>query len=160
MENKQLSKSAQIVQDALSKKGISCTVIELPSSTRTAQEAADSLGCQISQIIKSLVFKTKETNRPILVLASGSNRVNEALIERELNEKIVRADAEFTRETTGFAIGGIPPLAHKNPIQTFIDKDLLRFDELWAAAGTPDAVFKLQSNCLQALTDGKIIQIQ
>lgn len=154
-----LSKSAQIIQDALSAKGINFTVIELPSSTRTAQDAANTIGCSIGQIVKSLIFKTKESGQPILVLASGPNRVHEEKIEAEIGQKITKADADFTREVTGFAIGGIPPLGHKNKIQTFIDQDLLQYAEVWAAAGTPNAVFSLKSSDLQSLTDGKIIVI-
>jgi prolyl-tRNA editing enzyme YbaK/EbsC (Cys-tRNA(Pro) deacylase) len=159
MENKQLSKSAQRVQDALAKKGITLKVIELPESTRTAQEAASAIGCTIGQIVKSLLFKTQETQKPILVLTSGSNRVNETLIEKHLNEKIGKADADFTRITTGFAIGGVPPIGHVQLIQTFIDEDLLRFNELWAAAGTPHAVFSLSPQDLQSLINGKVIPV-
>ncbi len=158
MEQK-LSKSAQAVQDALLKKGSHFKVLELPESTRSAQEAAQAIGCEVAQIIKSLIFKTKDTNKPILVLASGSNRVDEKLIEKQLGEKITKADADFTREVTGFAIGGIPPMGHKQKIQTFIDEDLMKFSELWAAAGTPNAVFSLKPHDLQTLTGGTIIAI-
>jgi prolyl-tRNA editing enzyme YbaK/EbsC (Cys-tRNA(Pro) deacylase) len=157
--DKKLSKSAQSVQNALDQKGIQTTVIELPASTRTAQEAAQAIGCQIGQIVKSLIFKTKKSNSPILILASGPNRVNESMIETILGEKIVKADADFTREVTGFAIGGIPPIGHKQTIKTFIDKDLMNFEEGWAAAGTPNAVFNLKTIDLQNLTNGDIIQI-
>jgi prolyl-tRNA editing enzyme YbaK/EbsC (Cys-tRNA(Pro) deacylase) len=93
-------------------------------------------------------------------LASGPNRVNEKTIETHVGEKITKADADFARETTGFAIGGIPPIGHKQAIETFIDKDLLKFEELWAAAGTPNTVFNLKSSYLQSLTNGKIITIK
>lgn len=159
MENKLLGKSAQIVQEFLSKKGIQFKVIELPERTGTAQEAAIAIGCQVAQIIKSLIFKTIETNSPILVLVSGSNRVNEKLIELEVGEKIIKPDADFVRQVTGFAIGGVPPIGHKQPIRTLIDKDLLKFNELWAAAGTPNAVFSLSSADLQELTNGKIVSV-
>jgi Cys-tRNA(Pro) deacylase len=155
-----LSRSAQNVQDALSKKGLEFKVIELSASTRTAQEAAETIGCEVAQIIKSLVFHAKTTNKPILVLASGINRVNEKAIEAEVGEKIGKADADFTREVTGFAIGGVPPIGHKQPIETFIDEDLLNFEELWAAAGTPNAVFNLHSKDVKNLTDGKVISIK
>lgn len=157
--NSELKKSAQRVQDALEKTGLAFKVIQLTSSTRTAQEAADSIGCTVAQIIKSLVFKTKKTNKPILVLASGINQVSEKFIEKFLGEKIVRPDADFVRAATGFAIGGIPPIGHIQPIKTFIDKDLLQYNELWAAAGTPNAVFKLESKFLYLLTNGEIISI-
>ena len=155
-----LSKSAQSVQDALAEKGVEFKVVELSASTRTAQEAADTIGCEVAQIIKSLVFRTKETNKPILVLASGVNRVNEKTIEKYVGEKITKADADFTREKTGFVIGGVPPLGHKQIIETFIDEDLLKYEILLAAAGTPNAVFDLHSAELGELTNGKVISIK
>ena len=158
--SQQLSKSAQSVQNVLDKHNIQTKVLELPSSTRTAQDAANTIGCKIEQIVKSLIFKTKDTNKPILILASGPNRVNEALIESVVGEKIVKADADFTREVTGFAIGGIPPVGHKQQIQTLIDKDLLNYEELWAAAGTPNAVFCIKPKDLLTLTAGQVISVQ
>lgn len=155
-----LSKSAQSVQDALVKKGIDAKVVELPASTRTAEEAAKTIGCQVSQIVKSLIFRTKHTHKPILVLASGVNRVNEKLVAQAVGEEIMKADADFTLEVTGFAIGGIPPVGHKERIETFIDEDLLKFQELWAAAGTPNAVFNLSSAMIVDLTGGKVIGIK
>ncbi|MBI5346052.1 MAG: YbaK/EbsC family protein [Chlamydiae bacterium] len=155
-----LSKSAQSVQDVLSKKGINAKVVELPASTRSAEEAAKAIGCEVAQIIKSLIFRTKHTNKPILVLVSGVNRVNEKLIAKAVGEEITKADADFTREVTGFAIGGIPPVGHKQKIETFIDEDLLKLKELWAAAGTPNAVFSLDSSVIVNLTDGKVVAIK
>lgn len=160
MNNPQtLSKSAQSVQNVLDNHSVKTTVVELASSTRTAQDAAQSIGCTIEQIVKSLIFVTKDTNKPILVLASGPNRVNESVIESIIGEKIVKADATFTRDVTGFAIGGIPPVGHKQHIPTLIDQDLLKHNELWAAAGTPNAVFCLTANDLLAMTGGKIVAI-
>lgn len=160
MADKKLSKNAKLVQEALLKKHLSFEVIELSSSTRTAQEAAQSIGCEVAQIIKSLLFRSVKTNQPILILASGSNRVNEKAIEELIGEKIVKADADFTRDITGFAIGGIPPLGHKQMIANiFIDQDLLKFEKLWAAAGTPNAVFSLYSRDLENLTGGLIVAI-
>ncbi len=155
-----LSKSAQSVQDALSKKGIEAKVVELPASTRTADEAAKAIGCQVAQIAKSLIFRTKQTHKAILVLASGINRVNEKTIARHVGEEIGKADADFTREVTGFAIGGIPPVGHVQKIETYIDEDLLQYDELWAAAGTPNAVFSLSPLVLEDLTGGKVVSIK
>jgi prolyl-tRNA editing enzyme YbaK/EbsC (Cys-tRNA(Pro) deacylase) len=154
-----LSKSAQNIQDILNKKGITAKVLELPNSTRTAEDAAVAIGCTVAQIVKSLIFRTKETNEPILVLASGPNRVHEKLISEAVGEEIIKADANFTREVTGFAIGGIPPLGHKQPIETFIDEDLLKLKELWAAAGTPNAVFSIDALVLENLTRGKVIAL-
>src|SRR3990167_3490276 len=156
-----LTKSAQRVQNTLTSKGLTCRVVELSASTRTAQEAASSIGCEVAQIVKSLIFKTKTSHQPVLVLASGPNRVSEKFIEAQVGEKIVKADADFTREITGFAIGGIPPIGHKQPINfIFIDEDLLKFEEIWAAAGTPNAVFCLKAKDLKDLTNGEIISIQ
>ncbi|MBI2707536.1 MAG: YbaK/EbsC family protein [Proteobacteria bacterium] len=155
-----LTKSAQSVQDALASQGLECKVVVLSESTRTAKEAAMTIGCDVAQIVKSLIFKTKSTNKPVLILASGPNRVNEKVIESHVGEKITKADADFTREVTDFAIGGIPPMGHKKIIDhIFIDEDLLKFDSVWAAAGTPNAVFNLQSKDLLALTAGKVISI-
>jgi prolyl-tRNA editing enzyme YbaK/EbsC (Cys-tRNA(Pro) deacylase) len=155
-----LSKSAQSVQDALEKKGIESRVVVFPASTRTADEAAKAIGCEVAQIAKSLIFRTKQTGRPILVLASGVNRVNEKAVASYVGEELGKADADFTREVTGFAIGGIPPVGHKQKIETYIDEDLLLYKELWAAAGTPNAVFNLDSAVLQDLTGGKIISVK
>lgn len=159
MDNQALSKSAQKVQDILAQKGIHFTVVELSASTRTAQEAATAIGCSVAQIVKSLLFKTKTTGEPILILASGPNRVNEKIIETYLGDQLVKADADFVRDITGFAIGGIPPVGHKQALKTFIDKNLLQFDELWAAAGTPHAVFKLKAADLQPLTNGTVVSV-
>lgn len=160
MDNSVLAKSAQRVREALLQKGQTFKVIEVSESARTAQDAATAIGCEIAQIVKSLIFCTKDTHQPILVLTSGVNRVNEKIISKHLGEKIIKADADFTREVTGYAIGGIPPVGHKVEIKTFIDEDLLQFEELWAAAGTPYAVFNLKSSELQGLTNGTIVNVR
>ena len=151
-----LKKSSQKVQDFLAKHGSEFRVHELDSDTRTAVAAAESIGCDVSQIVKSLIFCTKETNRPILVLMNGLDRVDEKFISKLVGEKIMRASADFTREVTGFAIGGIPPVAHKEEIETYIDKSLLKHDVLWAAAGTPNSVFSVKSSDLLDLTKGTL----
>lgn len=158
--NKQLTKNAQKIQSILESKNLNLNVVELSDSCRTAQQAADSIGCTVSQIVKSLIFQTKQTEKPILVLASGTNRVNEKIIAQHVGEKIRRANPDFVRKVTGFAIGGVAPIGHTESIQTFIDKDLLQYDELWAAAGHPNAVFSLQPKHLAELTHGSIIEIQ
>ena len=156
-----LSKSAKSVQEALDKKGISTRVVELAASTRTAQDAATAIGCDVAQICKSLIFKTQDTGHPVLILASGPNRVNEQKIAEYLCETLGKADADFAREVTGFAIGGIPPIGHAQKIERiFIDEDLLKFEELWAAAGTPNAVFCLQGKDLVDMTDGRVVDIK
>jgi prolyl-tRNA editing enzyme YbaK/EbsC (Cys-tRNA(Pro) deacylase) len=154
-----LSASAQKVQDALQAKGYSSEVVELPASTRTAAEAAEAISCQVGQIVKSLVFKTKRTNQPILVLASGSNQVNEKKIGHLIGEPITKAEADFVRQHSGYAIGGVPPLGHTDPLQTFIDRDLLQYGEVWAAAGTPHAVFRLSPDDLEDMTTGQIVDV-
>jgi len=156
---KQLSHSAQKVQDALRELGFDLTVIEHAESTRTAQEAADRVGVTLGQIVKSLIFKGVETGKPILVLTSGANRVDEKRIRTYAGEKIGRADPDFVREVTGFAIGGVPPIAHVQQIETYLDKDLLQFDLIWAAAGTPKAVFELTPDDLQKMTGGQVAKI-
>jgi prolyl-tRNA editing enzyme YbaK/EbsC (Cys-tRNA(Pro) deacylase) len=161
MMNTTLTKSAQKVQDVLLARGLAPNVVELPGSTRTAIDAASIIGCEVAQIVKSLIFKTKQGDKPVLVLASGPNRVNEATIESQVGEKIVKADADFTKEVTGFAIGGIPPVGHAQKIDfIFIDEALLKFDSVWAAAGTPNAVFNLGSRDLLAMTGGTVLSIK
>jgi Cys-tRNA(Pro) deacylase len=155
-----LSKSAEAVQQALVSKGLAFKVVELSASTRTANEAAEAIGCQVAQIVKSLVFCTQTSQKPILVLASGANRVNEKTIAQLVGEKIQKADAEFTRNVTGYAIGGIPPLGHKQNIDTYIDEDLLNLIVLWAAAGTPHAVFELRASDLERVSNGIVVSVK
>ncbi|WP_367608152.1 YbaK/EbsC family protein [Legionella sp. W05-934-2] len=160
-ENKLVSKRAQSIQQILAEKGLHFEVIELSTSTRTAIDAARAIGCDVAQIMKSLLFCTEISKQPVLVLASGINRVNELNIAQWVGEKIRKADAHFTREVTGFAIGGVPPVGHKQTIRhIFIDIDLLNHNVLWAAAGTPNAVFSLSASDIESLTHGKIIAIR
>ncbi|MCL4529850.1 MAG: YbaK/EbsC family protein [Chloroflexi bacterium] len=155
-----LSPSAQKVQDILTSQGFDCKVIEFAESTRTAQEAADRTGCALGQITKSLIFKGKTSNKPILVLTSGANRVDEKRISEYAGEAIVRADADFVRAATGFAIGGVPPLGHAQKMETYLDEDLLQYKTVWAAAGTPNAIFELTPDDLQKMTDGKVVRVK
>lgn len=155
-----LKKSAQKVQNVLNEFGFELNVVELSDSTRTAQEAANTIGCTVSQIAKSLIFKGKTSQKPILIIASGTNRVNEKVIKEHIGEKLQKADADFVLEHTGFAIGGIPPIGHKDSIITLIDEDLMQYDEIWAAAGTPNAVFKLTPKILVEITKGDVISIK
>jgi prolyl-tRNA editing enzyme YbaK/EbsC (Cys-tRNA(Pro) deacylase) len=154
-----LSQSALRVQQALRELGLSLVVVELPASTRTSQEAAQAIGCKVGQIAKSIIFRGEITNRPLLVIASGPNRIDEAIISGLLAESISKADADFVRQRTGFAIGGVPPLAHTEKLEIFIDQDLLQYPEIWAAAGTPHAVFRLTPQELVSMTFGKIIKV-
>jgi prolyl-tRNA editing enzyme YbaK/EbsC (Cys-tRNA(Pro) deacylase) len=132
----------------------------MPQTTRTAAEAAAAIGCTVAQIAKSLVFRGMRTNTPLLVIASGTNRVDEGKLAALVGEPIAKADAAFARKHTGFAIGGVPPVGHPAPLQTFLDEDLQQYGEIWAAAGTPHAVFRLTPNDLLALTSGKVIPVK
>lgn len=158
--NNILSSSARKVQDALNALGISLDVVELSSSTRTALEAAEAVGCEVGQIVKSLVFKAKRSERPILVITSGKNRVDEKKIETLIGEPLGKADADFVRLHTGFVIGGVPPLGHTERLETFIDEDLLEYLEVWAAAGTPNAIFRLNPKDLARMTGGRFVKIK
>ena len=155
-----LSSSAQKVQNALNQFGLSFHVVELPASTRTAVDAAAAIGCTVGQIAKSLIFKTKQSEKPVLVIASGTNRVNEKRIGEFLGEPIGKADADFVREHTGFVIGGVPPAGHTTPLATFIDEDLLQYRVIWAAAGTPNAVFELTPGDLVKIAGGRTVALK
>jgi prolyl-tRNA editing enzyme YbaK/EbsC (Cys-tRNA(Pro) deacylase) len=157
--SEELSPSAQKVQDALRQFGVSCRVVELPGSTRTSKEAAEAVGCKVEQIAKSIVFLGKKSGKPILVVASGIHRIDEKKLRDLVSEPVKKADADFVREQTGFVIGGVPPVGHVKPLDIFIDEDLLKYDDIWAAAGTPHAVFKLTSAELARITSGKVVDI-
>jgi prolyl-tRNA editing enzyme YbaK/EbsC (Cys-tRNA(Pro) deacylase) len=155
-----LSASAQKVQDALLARGFNYEVKESEHVTRTAAEAAQVVGCTVGQIAKSLVFRVAESGQPILVIASGANRVNEKQISALVGQPIGKADANFVREHTGFAIGGIPPLGHVKPLTVLIDQDLLQFEDIWAAAGTPNSLFRLDPHDLPAMTGGQVAHVK
>ena len=155
-----LTSSSQKVQDALKALGFSNQVVELQATTRTSAEAAQAVGCGVGQIAKSLIFQGKETNKPILVIASGSNRVNEKRIAEFISEPVGKADADYVRKHTGFAIGGVPPIAHPEKLEIFIDEDLQPYEEIWAAAGSPNAVFKLSPSDLIKMTGGRVVSIK
>lgn len=155
-----LSPSAQRVQDALRSLGFDYQVAELPETTRTAGEAAAAVGCQVGQIAKSLVFRGSQSGKALLVIASGSNRVDEKRMAELLGERIERATPDFARERTGFVIGGIPPLAHPESLETYLDEDLFLFQDIWAAAGNPNAVFKLAPSDLVTMTAGRVVRVK
>jgi prolyl-tRNA editing enzyme YbaK/EbsC (Cys-tRNA(Pro) deacylase) len=155
-----LSPSAQKVQDALRALGYDYTVIEHAESTRTAQEAADRAGCELGQIVKSLIFKAQNSGRPILVLTSGANRVDEKRISEYAGEPVGRADADFVRSVTGFAIGGVPPIGHIQKMETYLDEDFLKYQTVWAAAGTPNAIFELKTEDLQKMTSARTARVK
>jgi prolyl-tRNA editing enzyme YbaK/EbsC (Cys-tRNA(Pro) deacylase) len=155
-----LSPAAQHVQETLRALGRAYAVRESEQSTRTSAEAAQAVGCQVGQIAKSLVFRARESGRAVLVIASGANRVDEARLAELLGEPIGRASPDFVRQQTGYVIGGVAPVGHASPLPVFIDADLLAFDEIWAAAGTPNAVFPLPASDLPALTGGRVVDIR
>lgn len=154
-----LSASAQRFQEMLRQRGFAHRVVELPDSTRTAKEAAQAVGCHVAQIVKSLVFKGGQSQKPFLALASGPLRVDERRLSELVGEPIEKADADFVRQHTGFVVGGVPPLGHRERVATFIDETLLQHETLWAAAGTPHAVFQLTPADLQTMTDGQVVAI-
>lgn len=153
--------SVERVRAALAFLGAEAEIRQFDQSTRTAAEAAATVGCEIGAIAKSLVFRTLPSSRPILAIVSGSNRADEMALAQLLTdtitgERIGRADAEFVRAETGFAIGGVPPLGHANALVTAIDADLNRYETIWAAAGRPDTVFSLTPDQLALWTGGII----
>jgi prolyl-tRNA editing enzyme YbaK/EbsC (Cys-tRNA(Pro) deacylase) len=158
------SASARRVQDVLDGFAPGLRVVEFEQTTRTSAEAAAAIGCTVAQIAKSLIFRTKPGDRPVLVVASGVNRVDEKAVPARFTAvldgaKLARADADFVRARTGFAIGGVPPVGHAEPPVVLIDRDLLNFDVIWAAAGTPNAVFQLTPAQLVAITGGTVGEV-
>lgn len=148
------------VRASLAASGLVAEIKEFDASTRTAADAAAAIGCEVGQIAKSLVFRAKESGRAILVIASGANRIDEAKLSAALGEKVGKADADFVRAETGFAIGGVAPIGHTSRIVTFIDADLQQYSEIWAAAGAPNAVFRLTPENLLAITQGRVLDLK
>lgn len=155
-----LPEKAQQVQNALREQGLACRVVVLPDSTRTARDAAQAVGCQVDQIAKSLVFQGKESQTPVLAVVSGANRADEQRIGAWLCEPVKMAKPAFAREQTGYAIGGVPPFAHAHRLLTLLDADLFRHPFIWAAAGTPNALFRLTPRELLLITDGRIAELK
>jgi prolyl-tRNA editing enzyme YbaK/EbsC (Cys-tRNA(Pro) deacylase) len=154
--------AAQRVLEAAERKGVKLEIVFFEHSTHTAEDAARAVGAEIGQIVKSLVFVSEDVDglQPCLVLASGANQVDLALLGAVLtNPRIRRATADEARELTGFSIGGIPPFGHRQAIRTVMDPDLTRYDTVWAAAGTANAVFPLAPNTLRILTGAVITAI-
>jgi prolyl-tRNA editing enzyme YbaK/EbsC (Cys-tRNA(Pro) deacylase) len=147
------SSSALRVQALL---GDEFEVLEFDVSTRTAADAAAAIACTVAQIAKSMIFRITTDGRSVLVITSGSNRVDPAKVAALVGAPVTRADADFVLEKTGFAIGGVPPVGHTCKPLTLIDADLLEFSEIWAAAGTPNAVFRLAPADLIRLTGGRV----
>ncbi len=154
-----LAPSALKVQEAADRLGLAVIIRQMPGSTRTAEEAAAACGCSVGQIVKSLVFKGRTSGKPYLLLVSGSNRVNEKGVAATIGEALTRPDAQFVRDITGYAIGGIPPLGHASPLATYFDRDLLQYGVVWAAAGTPEAVFSVAPASLAEKTAATVISV-
>ncbi len=140
--------------------GLAVEIVEHAQPTRTAEEAAAACGCALGQIVKSLVFRGAESGRPYLLLVSGANRVDEARITESMGEVLVRPDAKYVRDVTGYAIGGIPPLGHDTPMACFMDRDLLRYSVIWAAAGTPRAVFRAEPAALAEKSGARVVDVR
>jgi prolyl-tRNA editing enzyme YbaK/EbsC (Cys-tRNA(Pro) deacylase) len=154
-----LPPSALKVQQAAERLGLAIAVRAMPQSTRTAEEAAAACGCDVAQIVKSLVFAGAASGAPYLMLVSGRNRVDEAAVAAVVGEALTRPDARAVRDWTGFAIGGIPPFGHAQALPTYIDRDLLDHAVVWAAAGTPSAVFSVEPKALARAVGGTIIRV-
>jgi prolyl-tRNA editing enzyme YbaK/EbsC (Cys-tRNA(Pro) deacylase) len=154
-----LPPSAERVRQALAAAGLAAEIRVLAASTRSAADAAAAVGCSVAQIAKSLVFRARPSDRPVLVVASGTNRVDEAAVAALVGEALAKADAAFVRDRTGFAIGGVAPVGHREPPLVVIDRDLLGFDAIWAAAGTPNAVFRLTPADLVRITGGRVASV-
>lgn len=154
-----LSDAAQRVQDALLAAGFGNTVLELAVAVKTAAAAAEAVGCTPAQIVKSLVFQRATSGAPVLVVASGANRVSEAKLEALLGEPVKMGPPKFVREVTGFAIGGIPPVGHARKLDTVVDAHLMTLDGLWAAAGHPNSLFALTPDELVRMTVGRVAEV-
>ncbi|HMB75863.1 MAG TPA: YbaK/EbsC family protein [Kiloniellaceae bacterium] len=151
-----LKAASRRVDAALSALGVDYEIRTHDSSARSAEEAAATVGCPVGQIAKSLIFRSADGERAVLAIASGGNRVDEKALAKLLGEKIGRADADFVRRQTGYAIGGVPPLAHAQEPVVFIDRDLMAYETIWAAAGTPNSVVRLQTADLPRITGGRV----
>lgn len=147
------------VKDVLQASGIEFEITLLPAAVRTAQLAADALGCAVGQIANSLIFKDTASDTAVLIMCAGDRRVDLAKLRREIGIELGKADAEFVRSETGFAIGGVPPVAHAKPLRCLLDESLQRHSEIWAAAGTPESVFRMSPRQLQKITGGDWLEL-
>jgi prolyl-tRNA editing enzyme YbaK/EbsC (Cys-tRNA(Pro) deacylase) len=155
----ELPPSARRVQEALAAHGVAATIVYLERAARTSAEAAAAVGCRVDQIAKSLVFRLPSREAPLLVIASGANRVDETQVAAIVGEPLAKADAEFVRAHTGFAIGGVAPVGHPAPLMTLVDEDLLKWDRIWAAGGHPHTVFPLTPAELVRVTGGRVVAV-
>jgi len=153
------SKSSQRVADALAAHGVDAPIQDMPDSTRTARDAAAAVGCEVSQIVKSLAFQGPG-DKVLLVLAAGDSRVDEATLALHLGGEVRLADPTAVRNATGFAIGGVAPVGHTSPLPIYMDETLLLHDTVWAAAGTPRSVFPIDPQVLQRITQANVIGVR
>lgn len=157
---KPLSPSAQRAQTALAEAGLAVRITEHETAARTSAQAAETLGCSVAEIAKSLVFRGSQTGAAVLVVASGENRIDLSKLASLLGEPVAKPDAAFVREVTGYAIGGIPPLGHAQRLRTLIDQSLLRFGTVFAAGGTPNAMFPIAPGDLVRVTGGQVADLR
>lgn len=155
-----LPPSATKVATAAARLGLAVEIRVMPGTTRTAEEAAAACGTSVGQIVKSLIFEGKTSGTPLLLLVSGKNRVDEKAVAARIGESLVRPDAQRVRDITGYAIGGIPPLGHASELAAYMDPDLLAYDEVWAAAGTPHAVFPVDPEKLRAAIGAQTLSMR
>jgi prolyl-tRNA editing enzyme YbaK/EbsC (Cys-tRNA(Pro) deacylase) len=157
-----LGASVDRVRAALAAHGHPDSIVAVPETARTAEGAAEAVGCDVAQIAKSIIFRTDSEAGPraVLIITSGANRVDPALVEAALGVRLRRADAAFVREATGFAIGGVAPVGHLTPPLTLVDEDLLKLDPIWAAAGSPSLVFRTTAADLLRLSGGRPARVR
>jgi prolyl-tRNA editing enzyme YbaK/EbsC (Cys-tRNA(Pro) deacylase) len=159
MSDEPIARAARRVQDALAAAGLPCRVVELPATTRTARDAAAAIGCRVEEIAKTVVLRRTDVDEAVVVVASGGIRVDERRVGEVLGAPVRQADPDFVRAETGYAIGGVPPLGHAKPLVTLFDSNLLAFDVVWAAAGTPHAVFALEATRLAEAVGGRVVDV-
>jgi len=155
-----LSKSAARVQEILTQSEIPLEIVKFETTTHTADQAAQTIGCDVAQILKSLVFIKKPSMELFLIAASGKNRVNTKTLKQYFGEKITPADPQDVFEKTGYMVGGVPPIGHKEKLLTIIDSDLFEYDALWASGGSEYEVFKITPKQLLDLTGGTVLDIK
>jgi prolyl-tRNA editing enzyme YbaK/EbsC (Cys-tRNA(Pro) deacylase) len=147
------------VRSALDAAGVASAIVELPGAARTAQAAAAFLGCAVGQIANSLVFRGEHSGDAVLVMSSGARRVDTGKLAAALGEPVGKADADFVRERTGFAIGGVAPVGHATPLKAYVETSLAAHQEIWAAAGHPHTVFRLTYGDLVRITGGQPVEV-
>jgi prolyl-tRNA editing enzyme YbaK/EbsC (Cys-tRNA(Pro) deacylase) len=155
----ELKAAEKRVAAVLEQHGLPARVIVLEQLATTAQMAAEAVGVEVGRIVKSLLFKGKQSGKPYLLLVSGANRVHEKRAGAQIGEALERSDADFVKEWTGFSIGGVSPFGHPAPLATFLDQDLFNYDTVWAAAGDPRSVFEISAGDLERTTGAKRIDV-